>query len=721
LSSILVLTNWYPPHHTGGYELSCSDVMTRLAARGHDVRVLCGDERLPGAGEPDPEHERRVHRELALYVRGGDLYRPPVRERLEIERHNRVVLQRHLADHQPDVVSVWHMGGVSLGLLRNVADAGYPIVYAVCDDWLTYGHKLDAWSDLYTGNPLRAAFGRAVEASTGVSTRVPDLGADTAFCFVSESTRRRSIAAGRWSYPRSTVVYSGIERSEFLAVEPGEARPWQGRLVYSGRFDPRKGMETVLRALLLVPEVTLECYGRGGHGERARLESLARELGVADRVRFGMLERADLAARYRDADVVLFPSEWEEPFGLVPVEGMACGTPVAATGTGGSREFLRDGFNCVLFRPGDPQSLAAAVGRLRDDPALREKVVRGGLHTAAELDVDRLADTFEAWHEAAAARFAHGIPSDRELDLPAPVDPLARHQAAAPDVIAGGDPDAVKRLYVDLGDDWWRAQADDLDGIPVLSAPETHPVVAECLDQTRGLLLDAGCGPNPELSMRLAASPARTVVSLDIGFGTVRVARAVATRRGFDLIGVVGDAEQLPFREGAFAGVACDDTIEHLPDDTAAVSEIARVLVPEGTAVLATPNRHDARVVRAKLRDLFRGIHKPADAYYCSNSHLREYTWREFERLVQRAFRVHGRHPVGWSRGRKARLASMFVRLGPLRELSQMIVVEVQPAASNGHEPADHPRPEAGGSGIRTPGPRVSGGSEVSSERSAAS
>jgi glycogen(starch) synthase len=683
VARVLTVTNWYPPHHYGGYELSCFDVMTRLAERGHEVRVLCSDERVPGAAAPDPSHEPFVHRDLQLYLREGVLYRPPMRERLAIERHNHFALERHLGEHQPDVVSVWHMGALSLGLLRRLADRGIPTVYAVCDDWLTYGQQLDCWSRPFAGNPLRRMMGRAVEASTGVPTGLADPATAAAFCFVSESTRRRSIAHGPWTCPRSTVVHSGIDRNQFPATAQVRERPPSWRLLFTGRFDARKGIETALRSLEFLPqEATLACYGRGGSDERTRLAKLAAELGVTDRVTFGTLDRDQLAPRYQSADVFVFPSEWEEPFGLVPVEAMACGTPVAATGTGGSGEFLRDGYNCVLFQPGDPRALAAAVRRLHDDAELRGQVVRGGLHTAEELDVERLVDVLEDWHLAASERFADGQPGDRWLDLPEPsgTHPLSRHQAAAPEVIAAGDPAAIKRLYVDLGDDWRRVRAETADEIPVLSAPETHPVVARCLSDIEGLVLDAGCGPNPELSVRLAADSSRIVVSLDIGWGTVEVAREVAARRDAQLLGVVGDLERLPFRNGAFPSVACDDTIEHVPDDVAAVAELARVLRPGGRAVLATPNRQDLRVVRAKLRDTLRGARKPDPAYYCSNSHLREYTWEEFEQLVRVRFRVRAHHAVGWQRGWKSRVATAMLRLPGARRVSQMIVLEVEPA-----------------------------------------
>ncbi len=85
---------------------------------------------------------------------------------------------------------------------------------------------------------------------------------------------------------------------------------------------------------------------------------------------------------------MLFPVTWPEPFGLVPLEAMACGRPVVATATGGAAEYLRDGENCLIVPVDDPQSLAAAVQRLAADEALRAGLVAGGHATAARLTQD---------------------------------------------------------------------------------------------------------------------------------------------------------------------------------------------------------------------------------------------------------------------------------------------------------------------------------------------
>jgi glycosyltransferase involved in cell wall biosynthesis len=81
---------------------------------------------------------------------------------------------------------------------------------------------------------------------------------------------------------------------------------------------------------------------------------------------------------------------------------MACSTPVVATGTGGSGEFLVDGLNCLRMDVDDHRGLAAAVIRLSEDPSLRAAIIEGGLRTAAELTMPRWAGILARWHEAAA-------------------------------------------------------------------------------------------------------------------------------------------------------------------------------------------------------------------------------------------------------------------------------------------------------------------------------
>jgi glycosyltransferase involved in cell wall biosynthesis len=407
---ILVLSNMYPPHHLGGYELSCRDVMDRFRERGHEITVLTTTMRLPGVDDPPDERTDRVRRDLTFYWVDHKLLSPSPWRRLAIERANQAALRSALEDARPDVVSVWNMGAMSLGLLTTLVELDIPIVFAVYDDWLVYGPLLDSWTRLFKGRPRLARF---VQQRTGVPTTLPDMAAAGVYCFMSDYIRRTAVEKSGWTPLNSSVVYGGIDTNDFPPITP-ESRPWRGHLLSVGRIDERKGLHIALEALAqLQKDVTLEILGAGDARYGTRLEKLTKHLGLLDRVQFGVVPRDELRNRFAAADAFLFPVTWEEPFGLVPIEAMACGTPVIATGTGGSAEFLEHERNCLLIPRYDAGALAAAITRLALDTALRARLVEGGLQTAREFTIEKMTDALEAWHVAAAERFTRGRPPKR--------------------------------------------------------------------------------------------------------------------------------------------------------------------------------------------------------------------------------------------------------------------------------------------------------------------
>ena len=394
---ILVLGSTYPPHALGGYELSCADVVARWRAAGHDVEVLTTDLRVPGVVDVE---EPQVQRTLRWYWDDHRLLRPWWPARLRLERHDQRVLAQALA-RRPDVVSVWGMGAMPLQLVTTLVRSGRPVVLVVCDDWLWYGPHIDPWTRAFRTRPR---LGRLAQRLTGLPTRLPDdLGDRVTAVFVSERTRRKSEDETPWAFADASVVASGIDRGDFPVVAADE-RPWRGRLLCVGRLDPRKGFATAIRAVASLPTATLDVVGHADPEHAAELRQLVSELALADRVRFDVTTRAGLRAVYADADVLLFPSAWEEPFGLVPLEAMACATPVVAVASGGAADVLADGVNALLVPAGDAAAMASAVRRLAGDPALRARLVAGGLATAERYTTDRYAAELEKVHRRAAGR-----------------------------------------------------------------------------------------------------------------------------------------------------------------------------------------------------------------------------------------------------------------------------------------------------------------------------
>jgi glycogen(starch) synthase len=369
----------YPPHHFGGYELVWRGAMRHLERHGHAVWVLTTDLDT-GAAEPD---DPDVHRDLRWYWREHGFPRLPLRERLALERHNSRVLRRHLEEHRPDAVTWWSMGGMSLSMLEQVRRRGIPAAAFVHDDWLDYGRHADGWTGLFTFRLGRIA--RIADRVIRIPTTV-DLEHAARYVFVSETTRRRAADAG--VRPAATAIaHSGIDPG---FVDPAPEREWDWSLLYVGRVDARKGIETAVAALRRLPaQATLSIAGGWDEGEESRLRELAVGLGVEGRVRFlGQRTRDQVRVDNAAADVVVFPVIWEEPWGLVPLEGMARGRPVVATGRGGSGEYLRHGENALLFEAGDEVGLAEAVRRLADDPGLRARLREGGLETAPRYTED---------------------------------------------------------------------------------------------------------------------------------------------------------------------------------------------------------------------------------------------------------------------------------------------------------------------------------------------
>jgi glycogen(starch) synthase len=381
---VLAVGSVYPPHFLGGYEIIWRGAMAHLRDEGHLARILTTDYRradvAPGTGE-DPD----VHRELDWYWREHEWRSLGPRAVLRLERHNMAVLDRHLADFRPDVITWWPVGGMSLGLIERARRSGVPALFFVLDPWLWYGPERDRWMRMWAHLGPGAAL---AERITGLPARVDyDIAGRWVFC--SRTMREESLAAGLRPV-ESTILSPGVERSYLDAAREREPPPWRWRLLYVGRVVEQKGVATAIEALALLPaSATLRIVGEGDPSYRAELERLATRLGVSGQVTFTPQQARDqMHGVFRASDAVLFPVQWDEPWGLIPLEAMALGRPVLATGRGGSGEYLIHDHNSLLFESRSPTGLAAAARRLAGDPELRERLRRGGYATAARHSED---------------------------------------------------------------------------------------------------------------------------------------------------------------------------------------------------------------------------------------------------------------------------------------------------------------------------------------------
>jgi glycogen synthase len=393
---LLAITNRYPPEARGGYGEICADVMSGLAARGHEVAVLsCGD------GEAEETLDGVRVRRCLDYVLAP--WRRPAAG-LRAVAHDAPVVRGEL-ERGVDAVFAWHCRGVVKTSLRMAHEAGVPVLYQLHDRWVLYerpGSLYVPWArlDRMGARLPRELLGRALAGR--IELRAPQIEREGVACFVSEWLEREHTERG-WRPRRSEIVRCGVEVSSFARAAPPAQPP--RRLLFAGRIEPRKGLEVAVSALARSdPALTLTVAGPLDDPDYgARVRTLASELGVADRVDWlGEVPRPRVRELLAEHDLLVFPSTGVEAYALGLLEALAAGTIVVTSAQGGPREYLRHDVNALLFEPGDAAGLAAALVRLRDEDGLGERLLEGARRTAEEISLDAVLDQLEGILERSA-------------------------------------------------------------------------------------------------------------------------------------------------------------------------------------------------------------------------------------------------------------------------------------------------------------------------------
>ncbi len=298
---------------------------------------------------------------------------------------------------RPDVVHA-HFWMSGLAALRARERTGVPVVQTF--------HALGAVKRRHQGDRDTSPAGRLGEEAR--------LAADADAVVATCSDEVAELLALGAPADRLHVAPCGVDLRAFTPDGPVAAgQAGRRRILSIGRLVERKGVDTLVAALAHLPQrlpdgsgVELVVAGGpdaahlDGDPEVRRLRELARAAGVGDRVRFvGRVTREDVPALLRSADVVACVP-WYEPFGIVPLEAMACGVPVVAAGVGGILDSVEDGVTGLHVPPREPVAVARALGRLLADEALRTRMGRAGAErVTARFGWPRVAELTEAVYD----------------------------------------------------------------------------------------------------------------------------------------------------------------------------------------------------------------------------------------------------------------------------------------------------------------------------------
>lgn len=424
---ILMVSNLYPPHYHGGYEVRCAQVAEALQLAGHDIRVLTTVYGLPlGPGGKFQQSTEtlngvRVDRWLHNFAFGPQQATRPwtwfqAKRELRDARHFLKIID----EFRPDVVNWWNMNGVTMLLLPLPRTKGIPDVHWIEYPWMIdeygpNGEKVSPFWVRFWEGTWAPAFSRFLFqwvggrwerqiALEGIPTRLfPNQ--PTHVCFVSEYLRKLYREAGL-QFSSSEVLFGGIPVVPFYApVEGRRASSGKLRVLYAGQLTTDRGLHSAVEAIGQLPkevqqQLTLTVAGPTTGAYRDYYKGVTRrvaELGLADIVTFiGKVAHSEIPQIYKTHDLLVFLSTREEGLPLVMVEAMMAGCAVVTTGSGGAME-IAELADLPVVSKGDSLELAKKIEELIEQPETLWKLAeRGQTIALREFSLDRM---IERWQD----------------------------------------------------------------------------------------------------------------------------------------------------------------------------------------------------------------------------------------------------------------------------------------------------------------------------------
>jgi glycosyltransferase involved in cell wall biosynthesis len=386
---ILLLSNLYPPYVEGGAEILAGDIASSLERLGHEVFVLTSS-----YGIAQPQLDGHIYRTLHLIPPAHfDRHRPlwqQVDQPLNFYRRynypsNSRELRRVVAEVQPDILYIWEISGIGVNSLlkalpavHNAHNVHIPIVLHLGSYWLLYARSPETEQSRLRTRRLKQFLIGNVPALTW-----------TSLIAVSKTVKEEYAKAG-FDPSRIEVIYNGID-PRFLAPSPSlHHKPDIARdtiqLLFVGRIRVEKGILTILKALDLLaheqnqadtnlPPLHLNLFGNGDDTYLNELQAFLSEKRLTQMVTFhGRVPQEELIEWYDRSDIMLVPSLWKEPFGLVIAEAMARGLPVISSNVGGPAEIITHEVDGILTEPGDEHAIAQTIKELIEDPNKRVRL-----------------------------------------------------------------------------------------------------------------------------------------------------------------------------------------------------------------------------------------------------------------------------------------------------------------------------------------------------------
>lgn len=390
---VLFINSLYAPDIGGGAEIILQRTVEGLQQRGYEVAVLATG---PQAG---------INEEMVNLVK---VYRAGLRNfywHFTTQRPGRLArLGWHLRDRyntgmrdyvkqvigleKPDLVVCHNLTGWSVSAWDEITTAGLPIVQVLHDLYL-----LCPGSTMFNkGHSCQTQCGRCEHFRKGHDARSAQVNTVVGVSrFMLDTLQDQGYFKGARGYVVHNASPCPAAPASIKHVVP-EVKKQPLRFGYMGTLSEPKGLRWLIEQFQQLPiDATLQIAGRGQLDDETRFKALAH----SPRISFvGYQSPEDF---YKQIDVAIVPSIWNEPFGMVAVEACAWSRPVIASRMGGLPEIIQDQLNGLLCSPDDPDSLGVAMLKLHQQPQLLARLsAQARVSVASLTDLDLMLDNYES-------------------------------------------------------------------------------------------------------------------------------------------------------------------------------------------------------------------------------------------------------------------------------------------------------------------------------------
>lgn len=354
---ILMITNLYPPQVIGGYERGMADCARLLTERGHTVLVLTSNTEEYTTHDTNTRKEPSVNRCLHLcgaWSKEGTHWFS-AEQVMTRTYYNKQTVALEVQTFKPDVCLVGNIDFLGLELLEKVLADGIPVAHYVMNANPGYA------SDLAPNSKMH----QYITCSDWIKDNLKQQG---------------------YSVETAQTIYPGAAVDDFYQTELPKRDCL--RIAYASLVMPYKGADVLVEALSLLHAGGIEFSATiaGSTLQPQFVQALQEYVDseeMQDKVKFpGVLSRQELKEMYRKHNVLVFPSRFQEPFGISQIEAMAAGLTLVTSGTGGAGEIVEHGKDGLIFESENPLHLADILSSLPARSDEWEIITRAGQQRA---------------------------------------------------------------------------------------------------------------------------------------------------------------------------------------------------------------------------------------------------------------------------------------------------------------------------------------------------